>query len=92
MRRYIERIVVPFVTKKREVLKLPSDHPTLALFDGFKGQTTDGICQILSDNHISFVLIPANCIDKLQPLDIAINKPLKDGFKAEFSKLVCRRS
>ena len=43
MRRYIERIFVPFIAKKREVLKLPSDYPALALFDGFKGQTTDGI-------------------------------------------------
>lgn len=84
MRRYIERIVVPFITKKQEVLKLPSDYPALALFDGFKGQTTDFICQILSDNHISFVLIPANCTDKLQPLDIAINNPLKDELKQRF--------
>ena len=84
MRRYKERKVVPFITKKREALKLPSDHPVLALFDGFKGQTTDGICQILNNNHISFVLIPANCTDKLQPLDIAINKPLKDELKWSF--------
>ena len=56
----------------------------LALFDGFKGQTTDGICQILSNNYISFVLIPVNCTDKLQPLDIAINKPLKDELKQNF--------
>ena len=84
MRRYIERIVIPFITNKCEVLKLPSNHPALALFDGFKGQTTDGICHVLSDNHISFVLIPANCTDKFQPLDIAINKPLKDELKWSF--------
>ena len=83
MRRYIERIVVPFIAKKREVLKLPSNNPALAFFDGFKGQTTDGICQILSDNHISFVMIPVNCTDKLQPLDIAINR-LKNELKRSF--------
>ena len=29
-------------------------------------------------------MIPANCTDKLQPLDIAINKPLKDELKRSF--------
>ena len=54
------------------------------MFDGFKGQTTDSISQLLHDNHIVFVLIPANCMDKLQPLDLSINKPLKDELKRSF--------
>ena len=40
MKRYIEKIIVPFVTKKREVMNLEKSHPALALFDGFRGQTT----------------------------------------------------
>jgi len=28
--------------------------------------------------------VPANCTDKLQPLDVAINKPLKDKIRANF--------
>lgn len=79
MRRYIQRIAIPFIARKRKILMLKPDHFALALFDGFKGQTTNSISQLFHDNHISFVLIPANCTDKLQPLDLSINKPLKDA-------------
>ena len=30
------------------------------------------------------MLVPANCTDKLQPLDVAVNKPLKDELMKRF--------
>lgn len=30
--------------------------------------------------------IPPNCTDKLQPMDISINKPVKNGMSARFQK------
>ena len=36
-------MVVPFVTQKRATLNLDRSHPALALFDGFRGQTTDAV-------------------------------------------------
>ena len=59
---------------KRQELQLHKDHPALVLFDVFKGQTTPSIQRLLQENNISFVLIPPNCTDKLQPLDISVNK------------------
>ena len=84
MQRYLERIIIPFVSQKRQFLKLSKSHPALAIFDGFRGQTTDTILNLLKDNNIRYVLVPANCTDRLQPLDVAINKPLKDKIKAKF--------
>ena len=46
----------------------------LVLFDNFNGQCTEKVFQLLED---SFVLIPANCTDRLQPLDLSLNKPAK---------------
>ena len=84
MKRYITKVIVPYVQKTRQELKLADSHPALVIYDVFKGQTTPAIQSLLSTNHISVVLVPPNCTDKLQPLDIAINKPMKDALKAEF--------
>ena len=32
------------------------------------------------------VLVPSNCTDKLQPLDVSVNKPAKDHLKQKFHK------
>lgn len=84
MKRYIKKVVIPFVIQKREALKLETTHPALALFDGFKGQTTEMIHSLLAANNIVTIQIPPNCTDKLQPLDLSINKPMKDHLKSKF--------
>ena len=78
---YLEKIVIPFLKAKHEKLGLPASQPALAIFDVFKGQQTDNFKQTLQSNNIRFVAVPANCTDKLQPMDLAINKPLKDAMK-----------
>ena len=77
MKAYIEEILIPYVSKKGKELKLPSDYPALAIFDKFTGQGTQGLLQFLEDNDIRVVMVPANCTDRLQPLDVSVNKPAK---------------
>ena len=84
MKRYIEKIIIPYVSGKRKELGLQDDHPALAIYDGFRGQTTEEISSILTAHNILTVQIPANCTDKLQPMDIAINKPMKHHLRANF--------
>ena len=67
-----------FVSRKREVLKLDKDRPALAIFDSFKGQTTPAFYSLLQSHNIIAIQVPANCNDKLQPLDVSLNKPVKD--------------
>lgn len=38
----------------------------------------------LDDKNIHVVLIPANCTDKLQPLDLSVNKASKDFLRSKF--------
>lgn len=59
-------------------------HPALAIFDVFKGQTTDAIYEILEQNNIFIVKIPANCTDRLQPMDLSVNKAVKDFMRKKF--------
>ena len=84
MKRCIEKIVVPFISQKREALKLEKTHSALALFDCFRGQTTADIIALLESNSIIAVQVPANCTDKLQPLDVSVNKPMKGEMKKAF--------
>ena len=81
---YVHNILLPYVTQKRAELGLSSDHRSLVIFDRFKGQCTKVVLKTLEDNNINVLLVPANCTDRLQPLDISVNKAVKDFLRGEF--------
>ena len=81
---YITNVLLPYVTQKKSELGLPSDHRSLLIFDRFKGQCTDAVLKKLEENHIDVLLVPANCTDRLQPLDINVNKAVKEFLRSEF--------
>ena len=84
MREYIEFVIIPYVAKKGCELKLSSSHSALAIFDVFKGQQTEEIQKLLEENHIIPVSVPANCTDRLQPMDLSINKSVKEFMRTKF--------
>ena len=86
MKDYIVNILVPYVTKKREDLRLPCDHHALVIYDKFKGQCTPAILQLLEENNVDVVFVPANCTDRLQPLDVSVNKAAKDFMRDQFQR------
>ena len=45
---------------------------------------TDDVLKMLEDNNVDVVYVPANCTDCLQPLDLSVNKPVKDFLKGKF--------
>ena len=84
MKQYIEKIILPYVTDKRKVLNLSHDHPALLIFDNFKAQTTSSFLELFDSYNLDIVLLPANCTDRLQPLDLSINKAAKDFLRLQF--------
>ena len=52
--------------------------------DNFKGQVTASVSSLLEANNIHVCLLPANTTDRLQPMDISVNKPGKDFLKRRF--------
>ena len=83
MKRYIEKTIVPFISQKRQSLYLPTPQPII-LFDCFRIQTTPDILSLLEKHNINAVQVPSNCTDKLPPVDISVNKPVKDEIKKRF--------
>ena len=73
------------MNSKRNELKLPSDQPALVIFDVFMSQQTQSIMDLLEDNNILVVNIPANCTDRLQPMDLSINKSVKDFMRSKLT-------
>ena len=77
---YIEKILLQYMETKRKELQLTRCYPALVIFDNFKAQYTAEILQILDDHHIYVILLPPNCTDRLQPMDLSVNKPAKDFY------------
>ena len=75
---------MPFIRAKREELRLQADQPASVIYGEFKGQLTDSVHSLLDANHIYVVKIPPNCTDRLQPMDLAINRSAKKFLRKKF--------
>ena len=71
MKKYVEAVIVPFITRQKANLKLPDGQGLLLVFNNFKAQITSSI---LNSHYVSAVLILANCTDCLRPMDQSVNK------------------
>jgi len=83
---YINRIIVPYVQSKRKEFHLSPSFPALVLFDHFSGQTSQAIFDALGKHKLLYVLIPKTCTDRLQPMDLPVNKPIKTHLQSSFQK------
>lgn len=81
---YANTILLPYLQQARQEYRLPSSHPALVIFDQFKGQLTNTFLGLLECNNILVVRVPANCTNRLQPLDLSVNKAIKDCLKSKF--------
>ena len=82
----IQLVLMPYIRDKRKELSLPDNFPALVLFDAFKGQTTLASYQLLENNGVCVVNIPTNCTDKLQPMDLSVNRSIKEFLKNKFGE------
>ena len=91
--RYIINILLPYLDQIKKELKLDADHRALLIFDNFKGQCTENTLTFLDSNNVNVVLIPPKCTDRLQPIDLSVNKAAKEflrrKFQAWYAQNVC---
>ena len=95
MTEYVDNVMNPYIVEKRRSLNLSQDYPALVIFDNFKAQSTSAFLTQLDHNIINVVLVPPNCTDRLQPLDVSVNKAVKNQLRAEFqhwhARQVCQQ-
>ena len=54
--------------------------------DNFKGEITANVASILEENNIHSCTLPPNTTDRLQPLDISVNKAAKSFLNGKFEE------
>jgi len=68
----------------RKKLGLSSTHTGLVILDGFKGQTTPRVLNLLEECHLMYMVVPPYCTDRLQPLDVSVNRAAKHFMRSKF--------
>ena len=58
----------------------------MVVIDNFKGQITQSVTSRLEANNIHTCLLPANTTDRLQPMDLSVNKSAKSFLKQCFEQ------
>ena len=79
----MEHIIIPYVQKQRNTLKLDAEYPAMLLMDVFKSQMTNPVKEILKRNNIILQKVPANLTYLFQPLDVQVGP---NGYAKRFMK------
>ena len=67
--RFINNIILPYVKAVRTKNDTP-DQGALVIFDVFEGHMGEAVQTLLEENRIFSVIVPNNCTDLFQPLDL----------------------
>lgn len=62
-----------------------NDQVALAIFDNFRGQLTENVVEELEHHNIQSMFVPANCTDRLQPMDLSVNKSAKAFMRSQLT-------
>ena len=81
---YLEKSPFPYISRKRQELKLALDYPVFVIFDSFEANVQKKVFILLETHHLLTAVVPANCTDKLQPLDVSANKAAKEFLRRQF--------
>ena len=76
---WVERVVVPFLLRRKRVLKLKADHPSMLVWDVHWSHRHASTRELISKEYpwLRLMYVPARTTSFLQVADVAINAPLK---------------
>ena len=78
---WITKFLLPYAKTKAE-----EGSRTVFLLDAASFHISSNVKSLLKENNIDLAKVPAGCTDFLQPLDVCINKPLKDKVRQQYVK------
>lgn len=80
MKELMEEVIAPYFKAQKEKLKLPEEQVCVVLLDCWAVHRGAEFRAYMAEAHpsIRLLFVPACCTGKLQPLDLAVNKAIKD--------------
>ena len=84
-------MILSYVEHIRSEKQIPTQNALVIMYN-FSAHSSGHALQLLEENGVLVVLLPANTTDRLQPLDLSINKAAKDHLRDKFRHLVRWRS
>ncbi|CAG2257650.1 SF4 [Mytilus edulis] len=86
MMQFVNNVIVPYVDEIRDSMPLNNSttQKAIAIFDVFKAHRGERLLNLLKDNDIVPLFVPAACTDRLQPLDLSVNREYKEQLKSHF--------
>ncbi|CAC5413807.1 unnamed protein product [Mytilus coruscus] len=86
MIQFVNNVIVPYVDEIRDSMPLNNSttQKAIAIFDVFKAHRGERLLDLLKANDIVPLFVPAACTDRLQPLDLSVNREYKEQLKSHF--------
>ena len=81
---YLNVIIVPYIKSTILKLRLPPTQNSILKCDLHYSHKTIAVLELLAQNRIKVLYVPARCTDEFQECDTVINKPFKAGLRAGF--------
>ena len=85
MKRYVEKVLEPWVEHCREELDLSPTQRALTILDVYKAHQTSDVIDVLKEAGFELVFVPGNCTSELEPLQLAVNSCFKVELKERFT-------
>ena len=76
---WTEKVLLPFIKSKNE-----DEHVWVFVLDAASFHAGDNMRKLLKSSGVELIVIPGGCTDFLQPLDVSLNKPLKDRVRERY--------
>ena len=81
MSRYVEKILAPYMRAQRDEPGVSDDVPGHLVMDVYRAHRTPDVLEVIEQAGCKLRFVPANCTSEMQPLDVTINKVVKDELK-----------
>ena len=80
----MDNIITPYVLDVKDNLDLSFAQKSLIILDFFSAQLREDFRNYMLSKNLVYVYVPAVCTSKLQPMDLSVQKCVKDRMRKAF--------